>query len=260
MVFYIFIDDIGNIVFYSFDIEVIQVVSLVLIVDVLGNGQFNVLVCEDNVEVVFFGNVYDCDLIVFNFNFVDLIVSGVDVVISYFLLQEDYVYFEVIGNFELGDYFIVVSYQGVMVDYFVMVEQDVNQFVMIMMFGNFVFFELLCVDGVDLSFQVQIIDDCDVDFSGVIFILNGGVVFVVDVVVFDEVNGFYVWNFVGILVGFYIFVGIYIDGVGVILEGIVIFMVIDQFDNFVLIIIYLLQNINIVLDLCFVDVVVFQIF
>ncbi|MCR9103260.1 MAG: HYR domain-containing protein, partial [bacterium] len=103
-------DDTGNTANYSFTIEVTQAASPAPIVDVSGNGQFHVPACEDNVEVVFSGNVYDCDLLPFNFNPADLTVTGADVAISYFLPQEDYVYFEATGDLEPGDYLIVVSY------------------------------------------------------------------------------------------------------------------------------------------------------
>ena len=55
-------DDAGNTASYSFDIEVTQAASPEPIVDISGNGQFNVTACEDEAFVLFSGNVYDCDL------------------------------------------------------------------------------------------------------------------------------------------------------------------------------------------------------
>lgn len=92
--------------------------------------------------------------------------------------------------------------------------------------------------------------------------LNGVVVLVIDLLVFELESGLYVWNLSGILVGVYILVVSYIDGVGDIFEGILEFIVIDQLDNLVLIIVYFFQNINVVLDFCvfFIVEVSFQVF
>jgi hypothetical protein len=243
-------DDTGNTASYSFDIEVTQAASPAPIVDVSGNGQFNVPACEDNAEVVFSGNVYDCDLTVFNFNPADLTVSGADVAISYFLPQEDYVYFEATGNLEPGDYLIAVSYQGVTVDHAVSVIQDANQPATVTMPGNLAFLEPLCADGADLSFQVQITDDCDADLSGATFTLNGGAAPAVDAAASDEANGLYVWNLAGIPAGSYTLVGTYTDGAGATSEGTATFTVTDQPDNAAPIIVYPSQNINVALDPC----------
>jgi hypothetical protein len=253
-------DDTGNTASYSFDIEVTQAASPAPIVDVSGNGQFNVPACEDNAEVVFSGNVYDCDLTVFNFNPADLTVSGADVAISYFLPQEDYVYFEATGNLEPGDYLIAVSYQGVTVDHAVSVIQDANQPATITMPGNLAFLEPLCADGADLSFQVQITDDCDADLSGATFTLNGGAAPAVDAAASDEANGLYVWNLAGIPAGSYTLVGTYTDGAGATSEGTATFTVTDQPDNAAPIIIYPSQNINIALDPCVENAVASQVF
>ncbi|KGE87643.1 HYR domain-containing protein [Phaeodactylibacter xiamenensis] len=253
-------DDSGNTANYSFTIEVTQAASPAPIVDVSGNGQFHVPACEDNVEVVFSGNVYDCDLLPFNFDPEDLTVSGADVAISYFLPQEDYVYFEATGNLEPGDYLISVSYQGVTVDHAVSVIQDANQPATVTMPGNLAFLEPLCADGADLSFQVQITDDCDADLSGATFTLNGGAAPAVDAAASDEANGLYVWNLAGIPAGSYTLVGTYTDGAGATSEGTATFTVTDQPDNSAPIIVYPSQNINIALDPCVENAVASQVF
>jgi hypothetical protein len=51
--------------------------------------------------------------------------------------------------------------------------------------GNLSFLEPLCSDGANLSFQVQISDDCDADLSGATFTLNGGAAPAVDAAASD---------------------------------------------------------------------------
>lgn len=76
-------DDYGNMVIYSFDIIVVQGDSLVLIVDVSGNIQYMVIVCEMDVFVIFFGNIFDCNIMLgINVQF-DIEVIGVFLNVGY---------------------------------------------------------------------------------------------------------------------------------------------------------------------------------
>ncbi|NRA49687.1 MAG: HYR domain-containing protein, partial [Phaeodactylibacter sp.] len=232
-------DDYGNVASYSFDITVTQAASPAPIVDVSGNGQFNVPACEASALVVFSGNVYDCDVDLFNYNPADLTVittplsagaSG-SVAISYDLAQEDAVYFEATGFLTPGTYLIVTTYQGVSVDHGVVVTQDANQPAEITLPGNLAFLEPLCADGASVNFQVQITDDCDADLSGATFTLNGVAAPAIDAVASNPSAGLYVWNLADVPAGFYTLAATYVDGAGATSESSATITVTDQPDN-----------------------------
>ncbi|NRA49688.1 MAG: HYR domain-containing protein, partial [Phaeodactylibacter sp.] len=232
-------DDYGNVGNYSFDITVTQAASPAPIVDVSGNGQFNVPACEASAFVVFSGNVYDCDIDLFNYNPADLTVTTIalspgasgSVAISYFLPQEDVVYFEATGDLTPGTYLIVTDYQGVSVDHGVLVTQGANQPAEITLPGNLAFLEPLCADGASVNFQVQITDDCDADLSGATFTLNGAPAPAIDAVASNPSAGLYVWNLADVPAGFYTLAATYVDGAGATSESSATITVTDQPDN-----------------------------
>ena len=251
-------DDYGNTANYSFDITVTQAPSPAPIVDVSGNGQFNVPACEDDALVVFSGNVYDCDLTPFNFNAADLTVttnalspgaSGA-VAISYTLPQDGYVYFEATGNLTPGTYVIVTDYQGVSVDHGVIVTQDADQAANIDMPGNLSYLVPQCSAGADLGFAVQISDDCDTDLSGATFTWNGAAAPAIDAAASNPSAGLYVWNVSGVAAGSYTLGASYTDGAGNTSTSEVTFTVTGQPDTWAPLIVYPSQDINVDLDPC----------
>ena len=251
-------DDYGNTANYSFDINVTQAPSPAPIVDVSGNGQFNVPACEDDALVVFSGNVYDCDLTPFNFNIADLTVttnalspgaSGA-VAISYTLPQDGYVYFEATGNLTPGTYVIVTDYQGVSVDHGVIVTQDADQAATIDMPGNLSYLVPQCSAGADLGFAVQISDDCDTDLSGATFTWNGAAAPAIDAAASNPSAGLYVWNVSGVAAGSYTLGASYTDGAGNTTTSEVTFTVTGQPDTWAPLIVYPSQNIDVELDPC----------
>ena len=251
-------DDYGNTANYSFDINVTQAPSPAPIVDVSGNGQFNVPACEDDALVVFSGNVYDCDLTPFNFNIADLTVttnalspgaSGA-VAISYTLPQDGYVYFEATGNLTPGTYTIVTDYQGVSVDHGVIVTQDADQAATIDMPGNLSYLVPQCSAGADLGFAVQISDDCDTDLSGATFTWNGAAAPAIDAAASNPSAGLYVWNVSGVAAGSYTLGASYTDGAGNTTTSEVTFTVTGQPDAWAPLIVYPSQNIDVELDPC----------
>ncbi|NBC08519.1 MAG: HYR domain-containing protein, partial [Bacteroidetes bacterium] len=245
-------DDFGNTATESFTIEVVQAASPAPIVDISGNGQFNVPSCEDDALVVFSGNVYDCDLTPFNFNPADLTVNTVplspgasgSVAISFTNPQEGFVYFEATGDLTPGSYLIVVDYQGVTVDHAVLVEQDADQPAEIDMPGNLSFLAPVCEPGADVSFSVQVNDDCDTDLSGATVELDGSS----DDIVYGT-NGVYFFN--GSLpAGMYTLTASYTDGAGNTTDAEVTLTVAAQPDNWAPIVIYPSQQINEEIDEC----------
>jgi hypothetical protein len=251
-------DDFGNTSTSSFTINVTQAPSPAPIVDVSGNGSYNVPACAANQLVVFSGNVYDCDLLPFNFNPADLTVttnplspgaSGA-VNISYTLPGDGFVYFEATGFLSAGTYLIVTDYQGVSVDHGVVITQDADQPANIDMPGNLSFLVPACTAGANLSFNVQLSDDCDADLSGAAFTLNGGPAPAIDGAASDPANGLYVWNLTGIPAGNYTLGASYTDGAGNLSTSEVTFVVTGQPDNWAPIIVYPSQDIVVDLDPC----------
>ena len=251
-------DDYGNTSTSSFVITVTQAPSPAPIVDVSGNGSFNIPACAANQFVVFSGNVYDCDLTPFNFNANDLTVttnplgggaSG-NLAISYTLPQDGYVYFEATGFLTAGSYIIVTDYQGVNVDHGVIITQDADQPANIDMPGNLSFLVPACSAGANLSFNVQLSDDCDTDLSGAAFTLNGGPAPAIDGAASDPAAGLYVWNLTGIPAGNYTLGASYTDGAGNLSTSEVTFVVTDQPDNWAPIVVYPSQDIVVDLDPC----------
>ena len=251
-------DDWGNTADYSFDIEVVQAPSPAPIVDLSGNGQFNVPACEAGAAVVFSGNVYDCDLTSFNFDPADLTVTTTPlspnasgaVEISYTLPQEGFVYFEATGGLAPGSYLIVVDYDGVTVDHAVTVTQDPDQPAAITMPGNLSFLAGACQPGADLSFEVQLSDDCDTDLSGATFTLNGAAAPAIDTAASDPAAGRYVWNLEDIPGGLYTLEASYTDGAGNVSTAEATFTVTAQPDEWAPIVVYPSQQINEEIDAC----------
>ncbi|MEQ8705659.1 MAG: hypothetical protein RIC19_17155 [Phaeodactylibacter sp.] len=251
-------DDYGNSSNYGFTIDITQAASPAPIVDISGNGQFSVPSCADDILVTFSGNIYDCDL-----NPGDLATGDIEISVTgltagadatlvpvYVDSEEDFAYFEFAGPMTAGDYVVVVSYRGVSVDHSVSVVEDPNQPAEITMPGNLSFLAPVCSAGADLSFQVQITDDCDFDLSGATFTLNGAGAPPFDAGASDPQMGLYVWNLAGIPAGSYTLVATYIDNDGASSEGTATFTVTDQPDNSAPIIVYPSQNINVALDPC----------
>jgi hypothetical protein len=261
-------DDYGNSSNYSFVVDITQAASPAPIVDVSGNGQFSVPACADDVLATFSGNIYDCDIVPGGLTLGDIQINAVgltadaqaDLFVTYVEAEEDFAYFEVAGVMTPGDYFVVFSYRDVSVDHAVSVVQDANQPAEITMPGNLSFLEPACTAGADLSFQVQITDDCDFDLSGATFTLNGATAPAIDAGASDPEAGLYVWNLSGIPAGSYTLVGTYTDGAGATSEGTATFTVTDQPDNSAPIIVYPSQNINIALDPCVENAVASQVF
>lgn len=240
----------GNNMVYNFSIIVTQANSPEPIVDVSGNGQFNVPACETEGLVVLSGNIYDCNIMAGDDLSGAITASGAPIDITYLNTENGFAYFEATGNLVPGSYLIAFSYEGVTVDHAVNVIQDINQPAVITMPGNLTFLEPICTNGASLSFQVQITDDCDTDLSGAAFSLNGAAAPPVDADASDPENGLYVWNLVGIPAGSYTLMVNYMDGAGAQSEGTAEFTVNDQPDNAAPIIVYPSQNINIALDPC----------
>jgi hypothetical protein len=218
----------------------------------------NIPACAANQLVVFSGNVYDCDLLPFNFNPADLTVttnplspgaSGA-VSFSYTLPGDGFVYFEATGFLSAGTYIIVTDYQGVAVDHGVMITQDADQPADIDMPGNLSFLVPVCTPGANLSFNVQLTDDCDADLSGATFTLNGGPAPAIDAAASNPAAGLYVWNLTGIPAGNYTLGASYTDGGGNTSTSEVTFVVTDQPDNWAPVIIYPSQDIVVDLDPC----------
>ncbi|WP_425420174.1 T9SS type A sorting domain-containing protein [Phaeodactylibacter xiamenensis] len=251
-------DDYGNSSNYSFVVDVTQAASPAPIVDISGNGQFSVPACADDVLATFSGNIYDCDIVDGGVTPGDIEVSGVgltaDAQAEFFVTfvdaQEDFAYFEVTGVMTPGEYIVLFTYRGVSVDHSVTVVQDANQPAEITMPGNLSFLEPACTAGADLSFQVQITDDCDFDLSGATFTLNGAAAPAIDAGASDPEAGLYVWNLSGIPAGSYTLVATFEDSNGAVSEGTATFTVTDQPDNSAPIIVYPSQNINVALDPC----------
>lgn len=240
----------GNATVYSFTVNVTQANSPQPIVDISGNGQFHVPACEASEFVVLSGNIYDCDLTADDNLSGAITVSGAPLAITYTLAEGGFAYFEAAGNLTPGNYLIDFTYGGVTVDHAVSVVQDANQPAGITMPGNLSFLEPICTAGANLSFQVQISDDCDTDLSGATFTLNGATAPAIDPLASEPESGLYVWSLSGIPAGVYTLVASYTDGAGDTSEGISELTVTDQPDNSAPIIVYPSQNINVVLDPC----------
>ena len=245
-------DDYGNTSTSSFVITVTQAPSPAPIVDVSGNGSFNIPACAANQFVVFSGNVYDCDLTPFNFNANDLTVttnplgggaSG-NLAISYTLPQDGYVYFEATGFLTAGSYIIVTDYQGVNVDHGVIITQDADQAPHIDMPGNLSYLVPQCEAEAQVSFAVQVTDDCDTDLSDATFTLNGA-----PLAIPALPNGLYVLN-TTLAPGNYTLNASITDNAGNTTTSEVTMVVTDQPDNWAPIIVYPSQDINVELDPC----------
>ncbi len=243
-------DGSGNTSTYSFAITVDQVASPDPIVDLSGNGQFTVPACENDAFVIFSGNIYDCDISADDNLDGAISLAGAPLSIDYILVDEGFAYFEASGNLQPDSYIIEVAYDGLAVDHFVDVVQNANQPAQITMPGNLTFLEPVCTNGANLSFQVQITDDCDEDLSGATFTLNGNPAPDIDAAASDPANGLYVWNLSGIPAGSYTLVAAYTDGAGDLAEGIATLTVNDQPDQAAPIIVYPSQNIDVELDPC----------
>jgi hypothetical protein len=244
-------DDSGNTATYSFDINVTQAPSPAAIIDISGNGQFTALACEDEAFVIFSGNVYDCDIEAGDN--VTITVDDGDPTTTYNLFTESFdgfAYFEATADLPPGSYLIEVTYGGTTVNHFVDVVQNADQPATITMPGNQSFIAGACQPGADLSFQVQITDDCDTDLSGATFTLNGDPAPAIDAAASNPAAGVYVWNLPGIPAGLYTLGATYTDGNGNISTAETTFTVSDQPDNWAPIVIYPSQNINVELDPC----------
>ncbi|MEQ8703911.1 MAG: T9SS type A sorting domain-containing protein [Phaeodactylibacter sp.] len=240
----------GNATVYSFSITVTQANSPEAIVDISGNGQFHIPACESTTFAILSGNIYDCNISAEDDLTGAISVSGAPLTITYTDTEDGFAYFEATGNLTPGTYLVAFTYDGVTVDHVVDVIQDANQAANIKMPGNLSFLEPICTDGANLSFQVQITDDCDTDLSGATFTLNGASAPAIDPGASDPLSGLYVWNLAGIPAGTYTLVASYTDGAGDSSEGTAQFVVTDQPDNAAPIIVYPSQNINVTLDPC----------
>ena len=243
-------DGSGNSSGYSFTITVEQVASPDPIVDLSGNGQFAVPACENDAFVIFSGNIYDCEISAGDDLEGAITLAGAPLEIDYTLVEDGFAYFEATGNLQPNSYFVEVTYGGVTVDHLVDVVQSANQPAEITMPGNLTFLEPICANGANLSFQVQLTDDCDEDLSGAAFTLNGNPAPAIDGAASDPANGLYVWNLSGIPAGSYALVATYTDGAGDTAEGVAEFTVNDQPDLSAPIIVYPAQNIDVELDPC----------
>ena len=251
-------DDYGNVGTCSFNINVTQAPSPEPIVDVSGNGSFNIEHCEEDGLVVFSGNIYDCNLNAANFNLADLTVNTIplsagaagNLSISYTLPQDGYVYFEATGNLSAGSYLIVTNYQGVSVDHGVIVTQDPDEPAVMDMPGNLSYTIPECSGEAPVSFAVQLTDDCDDDLSSASFTVNGAPAPPYDPALSDPVNGLYVWN-LSLPVGMYTIQGTYTDGHGnITTEEATISINSNGQDDWAPIIIYPSQNIDVALEPC----------
>jgi hypothetical protein len=240
----------GNTTIYSFVITVTQADSPQPIVDVSGNGQFSIPACEASTFVALSGNIYDCDLTEGENLSGAIAVSGAPLTVDFINVENGFAYFEATGQMTPGNYTVSFTYDGVTVNQAVSVVQHSNQAAEIAMPGNLSFLEPICTNGANLSFQVQISDDCDADLSGASFTLNGASAPAVDAGASDPVNGLYVWHLTGIPAGTYTLVAAYTDGAGDVSEGVATFTVTDQPDIAAPIIVYPSQNINVSLDPC----------
>ena len=250
-------DDYGNTGSCSFSITVTQASSPTPIVDVSGNGNYEIEHCEEDGLIVFSGNVYDCDLDAASFNPTDLLVQTTplspdaagSLQISYTLPQDGYVYFEATGNLTAGSYLIITSYQGVSVDHGVIVSQDADQPAVIDMPGNLSYQAANCESEVAVNFAVQLIDDCDEDLEGASFTINGAPAPPYDVIVSNPMNGLYVWN-LSLSAGTYTIVGTYTDGGGNTTAQEATIVVNGTQDDWGPIITYPSQNMDVGLDPC----------
>ena len=248
-------DDYGNVATCSFNINITQALSPEPIIDVSGNGNYTIEHCEESGLIVFYGNVYDCDLDASNFNPADLIVSTTPLspaaagvlTISHTLAQDGHLYFEATGFLTAGSYLIVTSYQGVTVDHGVIVSQDTDQPAVVDMPGNLSYQAADCQLEVPVNFSVQVTDDCDNDLSGASFTVNGNPAPPIDAIASDPLNGLYVWN-LNLSAGTYALEGTYTDVGGNVSTQEITITVSGTTDDWAPIIVYPAQGITVELD------------
>jgi hypothetical protein len=243
-------DDAGNSATASFNITVTASPNPAPIVDISGNGQFQVPACLPNTFVVFSGNVIDCSITPASNLTGQITFSGLPAGMSLTFINEQagFAYFEITGNLAPGTYFVVVNYGGVTVDHLVTVVRDANQQPDIFMPGNLTYLLPACVNQLNARWAVTITDDCDATITGATFQLNGAPITPVTA---NTAAGYF--EFLTLLTpasNGAVITASYTDGGGLTRTVNATLQVVSQPDTWAPIIIYPSQDINVALDPC----------
>jgi hypothetical protein len=241
-------DDAGNAATASFNITVTQAASPDPIVDVSGNGQFQVPACEDDVFVVFSGNVIDCDIEAGDNLTGQITVAGAPLTVTYIDEEDGFAYFEATGDLAPGTYLVFVTYGGVTVDHLVTVVQDANRAPDVIMPGNLTVLLPQCVNAIDFRWAATITDDCDQNIVGAQFFLNGAPIAPVSA---NTAAGYFEFEAtVNAAADGSVFTASYTDAGGLTTTVDATLQIVDQPDTWAPIVIYPSQDINVALDPC----------
>jgi hypothetical protein len=115
---YTFTDEFGNPSTCVFTVTVNEPAP---IVDLSGNGEFTVPMCEDDVFIVFSGNIIDCAIQSGDNVAGQIAVAGAPLTVTYTNVNDGFAYFEATGTLAPGTYLVFVTYKGVTVDHLVTV-------------------------------------------------------------------------------------------------------------------------------------------
>lgn len=252
-------DDWGNTSTCAFSISVVQDADPDPIVDISGNGNFNVNSCEANAVAVFTGNVYACGALSaanLSVAVTPLTPGAIGTVLGapYTLVQNGFMYFEYYISTTPGNYLVVVTYDGVSVDGFVIVEQDSDDAAQIIMPGNSTWLLPACETSTDATFSITICDDCDdpINAADASFFLGGAQIFpTVTNVLSNPGCGYFEFELT-LDAGDdeALILATYEDGAGNFSSLDQEIEIVEQPDNFAPIVVYPSQDINVELDPC----------